>query len=112
MGASDLLSLAAELRGEPAETLSSLAAAVLAATDASWRGLAADLARREMAPTELRERDLPRLERLAHENRAFPPARLRVDGAAAFRGLGIDLAALPGLAIDDAPRPGKSPRPL
>jgi hypothetical protein len=113
-GAKDLLSLAAELRGESVEALSALAEATLAATEAVWRGLSADVARREMGPLPagLRERDLPRLERLAHEGRAFPAARLRDDGVAAFRGLGIDLAALPGFEIDDAPRPGKHPRPL
>jgi hypothetical protein len=114
LGARDLLALAADLRGEPAEALAALAEAVLAATDASWRGLAADLARRELGPLPggPRERDLPRLERLAHESQAFPAARLRDDGATAFRGLGIDLGALPGLEVDDAPRPGKHPRPL
>ena len=113
-GARDLLSLAAELRGEPVEALSALAEAALAATDPAWRALSADLARRELGtlPGGLRERDVPRLERLAHEGRAFPAARLRDDGVAAFRGLGIDLAALPGFEIDDATRPGKHPRPL
>lgn len=114
LGAGDLLALAAELRGEPAEALSALAEATLAATDASWRGLSVDLSRRELGPLPggIRERDLPRLERLSHEARAFPAARLRDDGAAAFRGLGIDLVALPGFEVDDAPRPGKHPRPL
>ncbi|HEU4383348.1 MAG TPA: hypothetical protein VFR85_07555 [Anaeromyxobacteraceae bacterium] len=113
-GARDLLSLAAELREEPVEALSALAESTLAATDPAWRALSAELARRELGalPGGLRERDLPRLARLAHQSRSFPAARLRDDGAAAFRGLGIDLAALPGFEIDDAPRPGKHPRPL
>jgi hypothetical protein len=114
LGAADLLALAARIRGESAEALFALAEATLAATDATWRGLSADLARRELGPLPggLRERDLPRLERLAHEGRAFPAARLREDGAAAFRGLGIELPAVAGLEIDDASRPGKQPRPL
>lgn len=114
LGAKDLLALAADLRGEPVEALKTLAEAVLTSTDASWRGLAADLARRELelAPGDLRERDLPRLARLAHSARAFPATRLREDGAAAFRGLGIDLKALTGLSVDDAARPGKRPQPL
>ncbi len=114
LGAKDLLVLAADLRGEPVEALKSLAEAVLTSTDASWRGLSADLARRELevAPGELRERDLPRLARLAHSAQAFPAGRLREDGAAAFRGLGIDLSALTGLSVDDAARPGKRPQPL
>ncbi len=114
LGATDLLALAADLRREPVEALKSLAEAVLTSTDASWRGLAGDLARREMelAPGELRERDLPRLARLAHQARAFPAARLREDGAAAFRGLGIDLSTLTRLSVDDAARPGKRPQPM
>lgn len=114
LGAKDLLALASELRGESVAALAALADAVLTSTDASWRALAGDLARRELElpAGELRERDLPRLERLSHEARAFPAARLREDGAAAFRGLGIDLSALSGLSVDDAARPGKRPQPL
>lgn len=113
-GAADLLSLAAELRGEPPQALAEGAEALLAATDGVWREVAEDLARRELGIplSRLRQRDLPRLVRLSHEARAFPAARLLEDGAAALRPLGIDLGGLPGLRIDAGPRPGKDPRPL
>lgn len=114
LGSLSALALAGELRGEAPGTLASLAESVLAATEEPYRDLADDLARRELSLSlpALRSRDWPRLLRLAHEARAFPATRLVEDGAAALAGLGLGPKALPGLAVDAEPRPGKSPRPL
>jgi hypothetical protein len=114
LGYPDALALAGELRGEAPGALASLAEAALAVTEQPYRDLVDELARRELALPlpALRNRDWPRLLRLAHEARGFPASRLVEDGAAALSGLGLDSKALPGLAVDAEPRPGKSPRPL
>lgn len=114
LGFPGALALAAELRGEPPESLATLAEQTLAATDSVHRELLEDLARRELGLplSALRARDLPRLFRLAHQPRTFPAGRLLADGQAAFQGLGLPLSSLTGLTIDAEPRTGKSPRPL
>lgn len=114
LGAPDLLALAPLLRGEPADALAARAQAVLAATRPAYVALLDLVGRRELGiPFEkLRSRDLPRLQALAHDGRAFPAGKALQGGLATLRGLGIDLSAAPGFTLDAEARPGKDPRTL
>jgi hypothetical protein len=59
---------------------------------------------------EARRSDLPRFFRAAEADAAFPADRLLEAFQATLAGLGIDLGAQRQIALDVAPRPGKSPR--
>ncbi|ABC83493.1 hypothetical protein [Anaeromyxobacter dehalogenans] len=113
LGYASAEALAADLRGEAPAVLGALADAVLARTDATWRALVADLARREgMEPEAVRARDLPRLVRPAAPASAFPAGKALDAGAAILAGLGLDLAAQHNLRLDAGPRPGKLPHAI
>jgi len=113
-GRSGALAAASELRGEEVPRLAARAEAVLEATAAPYRALMEDLARRELSlPFDrLRGRDLPRLFALAQDPRAFPAGPAAERALSTLRGLGIDLAARPGVLLDLAARAGKDPRTL
>jgi len=114
LGYSSLLTLAAELRGEPVEALAALAEGVLASTDASYRALLDALGRVELGKgvADLRGRDLPRLFRAGEDSRTFPAASLATVPQAVLAGVGLALAAPPALVVDAEARPGKDPRAL
>lgn len=114
IGYDSLLSLAAELRGEPIEALAALARAVLDATDAAHRALFQALAQLEMGKdlSGLRGRDLPRMLRASEDAHAFPSGRAGVDVRETLAALGLDLGGRPGVVLDLEPRQGKDPRPL
>jgi hypothetical protein len=94
-----------------AEALAARAEGVLEATQAPYRALLEDLARRELGLTlaGLRGRDLPRLLLLAQDGRAFAAAAAVPRAFGTLRDLGLDLG---DAALDLEPRAGKDPRPL
>jgi len=63
-----------------------------------------------VAVTELRDYDRGRLFRGPEFDRHFPPERMRPLMEQTLAGMGIDLAALPAVSIDDEDRPEKEPR--
>jgi len=83
----------------------------LEATEASYAGR-----RRELLMAigvderATRRSDFGRAIALAEHDPLFPAGKLRDAAVSIIGGLGIDLARIPGLRIDDEDRPGKNPR--
>jgi hypothetical protein len=113
-GFAGTLALARAVRGEDPETLAALATAVLDQTDATYRALLDDLARRDLwlSLATLRARDLPRLLRSQADLTLFPADRQLGAAAEILAGFGLDLAGEKRLVIDGAVRPGKVGRPV
>ncbi len=108
------LALAGALRLEDPRALGTLAEATLAAGDSTWPATLDALARSELgsSASRIREQDLPRLFRTTAAPASFPAERLIADVSALLSGLGLELSAGGRLTVDEAPRPGKLPRPL
>lgn len=113
LGYGTMPEIVVELRGEPTESLATLASSVLEVTEPTYRALIGALAEREAGKQLLRLRggDLPRV--LRGTEPSAPPAERVVSAAhGALTRIGLDLAAVPGIVIDAGARPGKDARAL
>jgi hypothetical protein len=114
MGFAGALPLAAFLRGAEPAALAASANALLEATEGTYRALLDDLAPRElgMPRQALRRRDAPRLMRGSLDAKGLPGEVLVAEARALFAGMGLDLAAMPGVKLDVEQRPRKNPRAI
>ncbi|HWC87966.1 MAG TPA: hypothetical protein VG388_15640 [Solirubrobacteraceae bacterium] len=104
--------MCAALQGVDFETLHRQTEAFAAATDAGYVSVVEPELERMLGIgfDRLRRSDLPRFFRAADTDASFPAERLTASFIETAGGLGIDLAAQPGVILDTEPRPKKSPR--
>ena len=101
----------AALDGVDFDAWGAAASRLLEATDSAYRdGLRAALPEVNARPEHARRGDLERWLRLDAYRELFPANRLRACFDHTVEGMRIRLNDLPGISIDDAPRPGKNPR--
>ncbi len=115
LGYPSALSYTAQLRQTDPDAMAALAQAVLERTEAPYRAAMEELARRELNATDLsqvRRADVPRLLRTGEVDTYFPKEKLGPAIAELLERLGLGPATRPGLKLDVAPRPRKSPRAL
>jgi hypothetical protein len=102
----------AALQGVDFDALHRQTEAFRAATEASYGPVLEPQLQRTLGIglDELRRCDLPRFFRAADADESFPADRLTQSFIETARGLGIDVAAQPGVILDTERRPKKSPR--
>lgn len=113
LGQSDL-SFGAELREVDLTRAAARADALLTRTQAPYLQVMDRLAHAELQEpfSAVRPADLPRLFRPEVVDAAFPKDQMLPRIRHTLAGLGLDLTRIPALHLDDAARPGKSPRGL
>ncbi|MEA2197178.1 MAG: hypothetical protein QOJ25_1229 [Solirubrobacteraceae bacterium] len=104
--------MCASLQGIDFEALHRQTETFAAATEASYGPVLEPELQRTLGIglDKLRRSDLPRFFRAAETDASFPADRLTQSFIETARGLGIDIAAQPGVILDTERRPKKSPR--
>jgi hypothetical protein len=112
LGYPSYLDMCASLQGIDFDDLHRQTEAFAAATETSYGTLVEPELRRTLGIgfDELRRSDLPRFFRDAGADASFPADRLTESFITTARGLGLDVAANPGVVLDTDRRPKKSPR--
>lgn len=114
LGYPGYLAFSAQLRRTDLTRLTQAAERILTTTEDAYQRVVEQLSARELRmPRELvRARDLPRMFRSRDVDDLFPKEALRARVDATLAGLGLSLATLPGLSVDDRDLPQKAPLPL
>jgi hypothetical protein len=104
--------MCASLQGVDFDALHRQTEAFAAATEASYASVLEPELQRTLGIglDQLRRSDLPRFFRAPETDASFPADRLTQSFVETARGLGIDIAAQPGVILDTEQRPKKSPR--
>jgi hypothetical protein len=112
LGWSSYRAMCAEVKRLDLDGLGAQTAAFSAATAGAYPELLEPELQRTLGLglAELRRSDLPRFFRAAESDEGFPRDLLVPSLLDTLAGLGIDLAAQPGVSLDVEPRPKKSPR--
>lgn len=109
------LAYSAQLRQVDPDAVAALASAVLEKTEAPYRAAMEEQARRELnlpQLSKLRRADVPRLLRTGEVDTYFAEEKLGPALSELLEKTGLGPAARPGLKLDFAPHPRKSPRAL
>jgi hypothetical protein len=112
LGYASYRDMCAALQGIDFEALHRQTQAFALATDASYATVLEPALQRTLGIglERLRRSDLPRFFRAADTDASFPSDRLTHSFVETMAGLGIDVAAQPGVILDAEWRPKKSPR--
>ena len=112
LGWASMVAMCEELSGIDLRALEAQTSAFLGATEDGYEALVEPALRRELGLgfAELRRSDLPAFFRAPSLDAGFPEDRLVPALSETLAGMGVDLAAQPGVKIDTERRPKKSPR--
>ena len=112
LGWPSVVAMCEDLSGIDLRALEAQTSAFLGATEDGYEALVEPALRRQLGLgfAELRRSDLPAFFRAPSLDAGFPEDRLVPSLSETLAGMGVDLAAQPGVRIDTERRPKKSPR--